>query len=53
MTSLSRLILGDENSQDDFYLEVLGESSIHGEEKFIDFEDSFTFDNPCGGRASS
>jgi hypothetical protein len=37
MTTLSRLILGDEKCQDDFYLEILGESSIHGdEENFID-----------------
>lgn len=37
MTTLSRLILGDTRSEEDYYLEIMGESSIHGdEENFID-----------------
>ena len=41
MTELSKLILGGEESADDFHLEIVGESSIHGDEdNFIDLGDT-------------
>ena len=31
MTGLTHIIFGDESTCDDFYLEIMSESSIHGE----------------------
>lgn len=44
ITTLSKIILGDEKSFDDFHLEILGESSIHGDEdNYIDFGETDIF----------
>jgi hypothetical protein len=43
MTSLSRIILGEQANPDHYTFEILEESSICGEEQnFIDIEDIFS-----------
>jgi hypothetical protein len=46
MSTLTNLILG-ERAFDDFYLEMVGESSIHGEEdNFIELDTSIFKETP-------
>jgi len=53
MTTLSKLILGEEKIKDDFYIEFLDESSIHGEDDiFVEMDSKFLKDSLMGESTS-